>query len=112
MINRETRYKAVVHYRHFQRSLRQVSKIYGVSRSSLQRWVHKDPEAKRCAKRKKAMPQLLKACIEQRIKANPFINMIELAKDIQTECNIRMSSSSAGRHRRSCGITRKKPFVS
>lgn len=47
MYNLETRYKAVVHYNYFVNSLRRVSKLYGVSKSSLQRWVTKSPNYKK-----------------------------------------------------------------
>ena len=43
MISRELRYKAVIHYKHFLPSLRKVSRLYGVSKSSLQRWLRDDP---------------------------------------------------------------------
>jgi hypothetical protein len=38
MISLETRYRSVVHYKYFLRSLRKVCNIYNVSKSSLHRW--------------------------------------------------------------------------
>ena len=55
----ETRYKAVVHYNHFQRSLRVVSKLYKVSKSSLQRWVKLSPSTFRPKKTKQHDTDLL-----------------------------------------------------
>lgn len=110
MINREVRYKALVHYKHFDRSLRRVSKLYGVSKSSLQRWVQKDPSAQRCARRRQRILPSVKACIEGSIKANPFITMNQLAGVVQRQCGVNRSSSTMGRYRRACGITRKKAF--
>lgn len=110
MINREVRYKAVVHYKYFERSLRRVSKLYNVSKSSLQRWVHQDPEARKIARRRHSAFQQVKDCINKTMVARPFITMSELATLIQQQCGVKRSRTSMGRYRLQCGVTRKKAF--
>jgi transposase len=108
MINREVRYKAVIHYKHFLPSLRKVSKIYGVSKSSLQRWVHADPCARK--RKRKEMNELIRKTIDESIANNPFVTAADVSRHIATKCNVRMSRSTASRNIRKCGFTHKKAF--
>ena len=39
MIPLDTKYRAIVHYTHFLKSLRQVAALYKVSKSTLHRWL-------------------------------------------------------------------------
>ena len=112
MINREVRYKAIVHYKYFLRSLRAVSKLYGVSKSSLQRWVHSDPAAKapRRTSRRSITLELIKDTLATAIKADPFISMERLAQYISAHCAVKRCRSTIGTYRRFCGYTLKKAF--
>ncbi len=73
MHDKETKYKAIIHYKHFLPSLRKVGQIYGVSKSSLQRWLKADgggqvvkkPKKKQCVKKEIA------DCITRCLQANP-----------------------------------------
>ena len=101
-----TRCKAIVHYKHFDKSLRKVAKIYGVSKSSLQRWVQKDPTIRK-PRTNKVVKSEVETCIRRALAANPFQTMTSLADAIQRECGVKMSRSTAGRITRKVGYTRK-----
>ena len=92
-ISRELRYKAVIHYKHFLHSLRKVSRLYGVSKSSLQHWLRDDPA---CPKRRKK--QEIKACvvdaIKQCIALNPFVTALDVSRFVAASCNVHMSRST------------------
>lgn len=109
MHNLETRYKAVVHYTHFQRSLRYVSKLYGVSKSSLHRWIKNSPSYKKCVK-KRCVKDDVRKCIENCLKGNPFLTMQELASFISKECNIQRSGRTINRYVKNLDITLKSAF--
>ncbi len=68
MINSEARYRSVVHYKYFLRSLRKVCKIYNVSKSSLHRWVHADQVGvnKRQKRKKKELSVLIRSVISKK----------------------------------------------
>ena len=111
MRDREVRYRAVVHYLHFCRSLRKVAKIYGVSKSSLQRWVQaRSPTQRVRTLRKKSSAQKLHAAIGAIFQQNPFTTMQALARRLQQEHGLQVSPSTAWRMTRDCGFTWKKAF--
>lgn len=111
MHNLETRYKAVVHYKYFQRSLRLVSRLYGVSKSSLHRWIQKSNLFQKIGKSKskktRGIQDNVKECINNSIKNNPFLTMKELASIISKECNLKRSSRSVNRYVQQQNITLK-----
>ena len=110
MISRETRYRAVVHYNHFLHSLRRVSRLYGVSKSSLQRWVHANPATQPQRTRNNDAFSQVRRFISEHIKLNPFCTMDELAAAVKRACGIRRARSTIGAYRRRAGFTRKKAF--
>lgn len=68
---RELRYRAVVHYKFFLPSLRKVARLYNVSKSSLQRWIHNDPTIRKVRSKKQA-DQRVRQCVKEFIEDNPF----------------------------------------
>lgn len=107
MIDLDIRYKAVVHYNHFLPSLRAVSKIYNVSKSSLHRWKNSGPV---CRKRrsKTQISRDIKKCIESTVDSTPLITMNELCAKVRKICNLKSSVRAVGRFARDLGYTRKK----
>jgi transposase len=94
----DTKYKAVVHYTHFLQSLRKVSNIYKVSKSSLQRWVMQvKPEFKK-RRNLKAIKDELKSFIEQSLSSNPFLTMESLSKLCKEKCGLKRSSRTFCRY--------------
>lgn len=115
MIPLLTKCKALVHYKHFQQSLRKVSAMYKVSKSSLHRWVQKDPEAKllqkqRINRRRRSALGAVSAAIRRIVEANPFTTMAQLAVKLREECGISRSRATVGRYRSACGLSFKKAF--
>ena len=101
----ETRYRAVVHYLHFDKSLRRVSKFYNVSKSSLQRWVKQKFDRKQ--RTKFQLKREIIACIENTFRHNPFATLGEVAHEISKECNLKRSSRTVGRYMKMVGYSRK-----
>ena len=112
MINSETRHRAIVHYKYFTRSLRKVSKLYGVSKSSLQRWVNRDPAAYRVRKKRsrQSMYSHVKSIIHDALQADPFLSMARLAHVVKQKCGLVTSRTCISRYTSQCGFTRKKAF--
>ena len=108
MIDSEIRHRAVVHYKYFIRSLRKVSSLYNVSKSSLQRWAVQ-ANVKR-PRKKRALGEDVKAAIAQLIDANPFITMSQLADRVSSLCHIKRSSRTLGRYTHSLSYTRKRAY--
>ncbi len=109
MHNLETRYKAVVHYTHFLRSLRRVSKLYNVSKSSLQRWVKQSPTYRK-QRSKQIVSKDIQKCIAKEIHSNPFIKIEELASIISSTCNLKRSRRTVNRYIQSQGLSFKSAF--
>jgi len=100
--------KAVVHYTHFSGSLRKVSEIYGVSKSSLQRWVKQETLHRRKRRTKKEIKQEVGVCIERCIESNPFLTMNALSEMVAKECKITKSRRTINRYATDVDLTMKK----
>lgn len=104
-----TRYKAVVHYKYFCRSLRRVAACHGVSKSALHRWIHQDPKIRKQRKRSDVFAGA-RSCLRHALAENPFLTMHELSDILKRKCGISRSRFTTGRWRQQLGITRKKAF--
>lgn len=109
MISKEEKYKAVVHYKYYCRSLRKVAKMHKVSKSSLQRWVRQDPTIRKIRTKKERSAEIVRS-IRETIQQNPFSTWSALAQKLQLDCGITISRSTAGRILHSLQFTRKKAF--
>ena len=109
MIDLDTRYRAVVHYTRFHRSLRSVAKVYNVSKSSLQRWAHSSPAFKKARPHHKLRTDI-RDCITQTLALNPFATAGEIALRIEKACGVHRSRSTVSRFISSCNFTRKKAY--
>lgn len=109
MIDTEKRYRAVVHYEYFLRSIRKVAKIYGVSRSSLHRWISHKPTIRK-KRQKKSIRQTIINCIDNVLRDNPCSTMKQLCDIIRHTCrDVHQSSvNTVGRWVKDIGYTRKK----
>lgn len=110
MIDLETRYRAVVHYTRFESSLRKVSKLYGVTRSSLQRWAKAALNTRpRRRKRQDVRRDALK-CIRDCLDAHPFTTVNQLLDHVVKTCNLVRARSTVSRYIRKAGYTHKKAY--
>ncbi len=109
----EKRHRAVVHYLYFMPSLRRVSKLYGVSKSSLQRWVKQGTGRSRAHVRARPVSRVrrdVEACILAAVRANPFSTMQQLADSVTHTCGLRRSPRTVNRWVQRIGLTRKKAY--
>ena len=98
MFDHTTKYRAIVHYTHFFKSLRQVAKLYNVSKSCLHKWIHQNGGKVRKQRIKKDICSDISKFIENTLSNNPFTTMETLTNKLQTECNIKRSSRSILRY--------------
>lgn len=110
MINKDSRYRAIVHYTHFGGSLRKVAKLYGVSKSSLQRWAKQGTSHRRARRPTKDVHADVIQCITAAIAHNPFLTWADVAHSLRTQLGSRVSRTTAGRLIKRLGFTRKKAF--
>lgn len=112
----ETKYKAIIHYKHFLRNLRTVARIHGVSKSSLQRWVRSETNSgmplpkKQRAPRRGCVTEAVAACVRKHIAENPFLTAAQVASVIAEECGVRMSRRTASRSLKLLQLTKKKAY--
>jgi transposase len=85
-----------------------VSAIYNISKSSLHRWVSRDPNVGNARRRRRSIFLRVESIVKDEIKTNPFITLHDLSRIISRECNITTSRQTLGRCRHRCGIRRKK----
>ena len=109
MIDLDTRYKAVVHYKHFIPSLRKVSAIYNVSKSSLHRWICKVPSARK-SRTTKQLSTSIASTIRECLTNNPFITSRGVAEVVCSSCGIKRSRSCLSSYIKQCRFSRKKAY--
>ena len=99
--------RAIIHYKYFLRSLRKVSKIYNISKSTLGRWLRRDGNVKP-RKRKTSIVETISSFIDSKLLEDPFLTTSELSKAIKDSLNLKTSSTSCWRSLRYANFTRKK----
>ena len=107
MIEVDRKYKAIVHYEYFLRSLRAVANIYKVSKSSLHRWCKTRPNIRK-QRSNKQIGSDIKSCIQSELASSPMLTMSELCHKVSVACKVRPSVNTIGRWVRGLGYTRKK----
>jgi transposase len=112
MIHETIKHRAIIHYKHYLRSFRKVSKIYNISKSTLHRWVSKDTPKTKCKIRRKRKPikQEIIECIDHTLKLNPFATLDYVSKECLKQCNINLSYRSFSRYFKTLGYTLKKAY--
>ena len=110
----DIRYKAIVHYLYFCRSIRKVAKLYGVSKTSLHRWIRQSggfiARNARKNRSRKSIRSEVAAVIEKTLQHNPFTTVDKLAVVLKDECGVHVSRSTASRWTKAAGYTWKKAF--
>lgn len=111
MHSNDVKYKAIVHYNHFCRSLRTVAKLYRIGKSTLQRWVN----ARRttCARLKRSASttrQDVLNAVRTALTSNPFSTTATIVQYLKATLRFTISSSTASRVIKAAGFTKKKAF--
>ena len=109
MIDKPVRYRAVVHYEHFLRSIRLVAKKYGVSKSSLQRWIRNEPRIKRHRASKQILTEI-QNCITNALASNPCMSLQQLAGLVSKQCKINRTNRTVGKWLSTMKYSRKKVY--
>jgi isfu1 transposase len=104
----DTKYKAIVHYNHFLRSLRKVAKHYNVSKSTLARWVH--GKVLGCSPKPStfAMKQMIDTAIRECVLANPSAQLGDIQAYVKSNIKLTKSISTIQRYVKRAGVTRKR----
>jgi transposase len=103
-------HRALIHYRHFLPSLRKVSAIYGVGKSTLSRWASKasnTPPRKLSRKKRPTLVERVSMPVADLLVENPFHTLKEIVARIRGE-GIQISSTTAHRALRHASFTRKR----
>jgi transposase len=105
-----TKYLAILHYTTIFQSLRRVSSLYKVSKSSLSRWVNEKDLLKRSRKIKQQCKTINKIdkAVASMVKANPFITMDAIGQKLGADLGLKRSASTVFRSMRRNRISRKR----
>jgi transposase len=108
-----TRMKAILHYENVLKSIRRVACIYGVSKSTVARWVQDGlgnlevVKHQRLSKPRKLKVPELQAKVAIALEANPFMSGSALASYVREETGQNISESTTSRARTAAGFRQK-----
>ena len=80
------KHRAILHYKFIEQSLRKVSAIYKIGKSTLARWLKQDGIQITRKKRMKIVQEDLSKFVEQSLTKNSFLTCTELSKLIKQRC--------------------------
>ena len=88
----QLKHRAIVHYEHFLRSLRKVSKIYGVGKSTLARWVKQATGGSRAK-----LHNSIEAVVQQTVSSRPFTTADGIIRSVREALGKEVSRSTVYR---------------
>ena len=103
MIDTFTKFSAIVHYQQFGGTVRHVARRYGVSKSSVARWVNANIECakiKRLRRDRKSAVKTLSSFITQSMDTSPFLTAKDLVARVSKYLGVSVSESTISRCRR------------
>lgn len=103
MIDNFTKFSAIVHYKQFGGTVRHVARQYGVSKSSVARWVSANPECaklKRLRRDRKCAWRTMSSCVAQAMSSSPFLTARDLVAHVSAHLGMRVSEATISRCRR------------
>lgn len=107
MFDLVTKCKAVVHYMHFESSLRKVAAVHGVSKSTVGRWINKPNPATTVKRQRKSLIKQVAPSIACMIKTNPYLTCCEICSRLEHDTGIKISKATAHRALKSCDLSYK-----
>lgn len=110
MYPNDKKYKAIIHYMHFTRSLRGVSRVYGVGKSTLGRWVKAHAKNNGCEYTRTSrvpMHRMLSDKVGSILEQNPFFKGHQVVAELRSQ-GIKASEATVCRSRRAAGYSRKR----
>ena len=103
MIDNHTKYSAIVHYRRFGGTVRKIAKCYGVSKSSVSRWVNSNPECsalKRQRRRRKCAVRKISDLVVRSMETKPHITAREIIESVKQSLDMKVSEATISRCRK------------
>ena len=90
--------RAVIHYLHFNRSLRKVARVYGCGYTTLGGWVRKNlgSSAPPPRKRKSPVSDAIRDAVAQCVADDPFTTLADIVRRIQTNFPTATEGTRAG----------------
>ena len=113
MYDKQLVHRAVIHYLHFQRSLRKVAKIYGCGYTTLGGWVRKqaDSSTRRSRRsRKSPVSDAIRDAVARCIEENQFTTLADIVNRISVDGR-KASTSTVRRVLRKQNMSRKRARV-
>ncbi len=107
MYKESLKHRAIVHYKYFLKSIRKVSSIYNIGKSTLERWLQKDG----LTIKRKSKDSVLKSInnfIKQELDKNPFVTSLQLSKIVYSSLGINVSKTTCWRSIRSNNYSFKR----
>ena len=118
MYSAEIRLKAVIHYLHFSPSLRTVSALYSIKKSSLGRWVQRErsrvqyqsskPLMESTAKQRSCKYRAISSCLTSMLSERPYSKVLDMQRHVLASCGTRPSRATIYRSLRASSITHKR----
>ena len=108
---KHTKYQAIVHYKRFGATLRQVARIYKVGKSTVSRWVLEDPECRNLRRRRRDRKSKVKEIakiVGEAMKADPFLSAVEVIRIVQRNLGKNVSEATVSRCRKKIGFRYKQ----
>ena len=102
MINNHTKFSAIVHYKQFGGTVRKIAKRYGVSKSSVSRWVNSNPDCvilKRRRRNRKCAVAKISDFVVQAMETTPHITAREIIGTIKGKFGLKVSEATISRCR-------------
>lgn len=108
------KHRAILHYKYILKSLRKVSMIYKIGKSTLSRWLKADGTIVERKRSSKAFQKDINDFIEKALSNNPFLTCMDLSKLIRQQLNKEVSKSTVWKFIKANNISykRTKPYVS
>jgi transposase len=107
MIDSTTRMKCIIHYRYFNHSLRRVATIYGVSRSSVSRWVKADESEPLHGCKRPTLAESISTDVKRIVTERPYARLDDV-RDTLACRGVFVSRSTVHRSLKTCRFSYKR----
>jgi transposase len=102
-----TKCKAIVHYTHFEGSLRKVAAAYCVGKSTVGRWVKKTELKAAVKQQRQSLTRNVAPIVRSLIQTNPYLTCSEICSSIERDKGIKISRATAHRALKLCNLSYK-----
>jgi transposase len=107
MIDAKTRMKCLIHYQHFDKSLRNVASLYGVSRASIARWVKAEESGPTHTCKRPTLAETIALDVKEIVVKSPYSRLCDI-RDVLRSRGVCVSLSTIHRSLHACCISYKR----